>query len=113
LFADEVQLPPGGIEGDPALKVHFLKNARRTKQGVSLREFDLRTHLFKYRCSYMIHSAAFTGLPSPLQQAVLGRLHAALKVHQNHPVGAHILPAEKAAIHLILSSTFQPYAKFE
>ena len=80
---------------------------------MSLREFDLRTRLFKYRCSYMIHSVAFTGLPAPLQQSVLGRLHAALKAHQNHPAGAHLRPAEKAAIHLILSSTFRPYTKFE
>jgi len=109
LFTNEVRLPTGGIEGDPALKAHFLKNARKTKLGVSLRQFNLRTHLFKYRCSYMIHSVAFSGLPGPLKKRVLLNLRAALDPVKSHPASGHIPVGEKKAIGLILASTLDNY----
>ncbi|MEE2715392.1 MAG: hypothetical protein VYD34_05235 [Verrucomicrobiota bacterium] len=111
LFTNEVRLPTGGIEGDPALKAHFLKNARKTKLGVSLRQFNLRTHLFKYRCSYMIHSVAFSGLPGPLKKRVLLNLRAALDPVKSHPASGHIPVGEKKAIGLILASTLDNYPK--
>ena len=111
LFTNEVRLPTGGIEGDPALKAHFLKNARKTKLGVSLRQFNLRTHLFKYRCSYMIHSVAFSGLPGPLKKRVLLNLRAALDPVKSHPASGHIPTGEKKAISLILASTLDNYPK--
>jgi len=111
LFTDEVRLPAGGIEGDPALKAHFHKNARKTKLGVSLRQFNLQTRLFKYRCSYMIHSAGFIGLPRPLKNQVLLNLRAALDPVKPHPASGHIPPGEKKAIGLILASTLDNYPK--
>jgi hypothetical protein len=111
LFTNEVRLPTGGIEGDPALKAHFLKNARKTKLGVSLRQFNLRTHLFKYRCSYMIHSVTFSGLPGPLKKRVLLNLRAALDPVKSHPASGHIPVGEKKAIGLILASTLDNYPK--
>jgi len=111
LFTNEVRLPTGGIEGDPALKAHFLKNARKTKLGVSLRQFNLRTHLFKYRCSYMIHSVTFSGLPGPLKKRVLLNLRAALDPVKSHPASGHIPAGEKKAIGLILASTLDNYPK--
>jgi hypothetical protein len=39
-----------------------------------LRELDLQTRLFKYRCSYMIYSPAFDALPGQAKTAVLTRL---------------------------------------
>ena len=111
LFTNEVRLPTGGIEGDPALKAHFLKNARKTKLGVSLRQFNLHTHLFKYRCSYMIHSVAFSGLPGPLKKRVLLNLRAALDPVKSHPASGHIPVGEKKAIGLILTSTLDNYPK--
>jgi len=86
-----------------------LKNARKTKLGVSLRQFNLRTHLFKYRCSYMIHSVAFSGLPGPLKKRVLLNLRAALDPVKSHPASGHIPVGEKKAIGLILASTLDNY----
>ena len=43
-------------------------------QGRSLRDFDLETHLFKYRCSYLIYSPAFRELPGEAKDYVLRRL---------------------------------------
>ena len=107
LFAEETPLPAGGAEGAAALKEFFLARARKTTKGASLREFDLRTRMFKYRCSYMIHSAAFTGLPAPLKTAVLKNVRTALLT--DHALSAHLPVAEKQAIHRILSATLAPY----
>ena len=111
LFTDEVPLPEGGIEGDQSLKEHFLKNARKSAQGNSLREFDLRTRLFKYRCSYMVHSAAFEGLPPPLKEQIILRLKIALDVSRKSPVSLHLRDSEKQSIHRILNSTLKPYSQ--
>ena len=65
--------------------------------------------MFKHRCSYMIHSAAFTGLPAALKTEVLKRLHASLTAGAPH--GKHLPVAEKQVIHQTLTVTFPPYAK--
>jgi hypothetical protein len=105
LFADEVPLPAGGIGGDALLKKDFLKRARKAKDGASLRDFDLRTRIFKHRCSYMIHSAAFAGLPAPLKQRVFVNLRTALAPGKPHPDSMHLPAAEKNAIAKILTET--------
>ena len=109
LFADEVRLPEGGIGGDSTLKAHFLKRAHKTAQGVSLREFDLRTRLFKYRCSYMIHSFAFNGLPEVLKMRIIARLRAALNPGEQDSLSSHLHATEKKAIGHILSATLKGY----
>jgi hypothetical protein len=107
LFADEVQLPEGGVGGDPAFKVDFLRRARKTAAGTSLREFDLRTRLFKHRCSYMIHTPSFQGLPPVLKAAVLQRMHRALDATHPDPAYAYLPPTEKTAIANILKATLK------
>jgi hypothetical protein len=105
LFADEAKIPAGGIGGDALLKKDFAKRARRTEAGLSLRDFDLRTQMFKHRCSYMIHSAAFTGLPAPLKQQVFANLRAVLDPAKANPTSAHLPAAEKRTISAILTAT--------
>ena len=109
LFTDEVPLSEGGVEGDSALKIHFLNHARKTVRGMSLREFDLRTRLFKHRCSYMIHSYAFSGLPALLKRQVLTDLHTALDRSKQSPVSSHLHVTEKMAINHILRTTLKGY----
>jgi hypothetical protein len=43
-------------------------------QGRSLREIDLEGRLFRYPCSYMIYTAAFTALPADARDAIYRRL---------------------------------------
>ncbi len=105
LFADEAKFPTGGIGGDAQLKKDFALRARSTKTGLSLRDFDLRTRLFKHRCSYMIRSTAFIGLPAPLKQQVFANLHAALNPAKTHPFSTHLPASEKLVISLILTET--------
>ena len=52
----------------------FSGGGPRDRRGRSLRELDLQTRLFKYRCSYMIYSPAFDALPAAARTAVLARL---------------------------------------
>ena len=104
LFADEVPLPSGGIGGDAAFKVDFLRSARAV-QGVSLRDFDLRTRLFRNRCSYMIYSPEFLGLPARMKQQIYIRLREALSVEKPVKDYAYLPAAEKQAIHAILKGT--------
>ena len=102
LFADEMPLPPGGIEGDAAFKADFLRSRRMAANGASLKDFDLKTRLFRNRCSYMIYSAAFRGLPPAMKQRVYRRLNEALSVSAPDPEYAFMPAAEKQTIHNIL-----------
>ena len=104
LFADEVPLPAGGIEGDAAFKTDFLAK-RRAVQGAALRDLDLRTRLFRFRCSYMIYSPEFQGLPSRMKQQIYIHLRAALSVEKPVKEYAYLPAAEKEAIRAILKGT--------
>ncbi|MEZ0257490.1 MAG: hypothetical protein ACAI37_19570 [Chthoniobacter sp.] len=105
LFADEVALPQGGVVGEAAFKTDFLRTRRPDVQGVSLKDFDLQTRLFRHRCSYMIYGSAFAGLPPEFKQRVYRRLGEALDVTHPDAEYAYLPPAEKEAIHSILRTT--------
>jgi hypothetical protein len=105
LFADEVPLPAGGVEGDPAFKADFVKAGRMASGGASLRDFDLRTRLFRNRCSYMIYSPEFQGLPARMKQQIYIRLREALSVEKPMKDYAYLPAAEKQAIRTILKGT--------
>jgi len=105
LFADEVPLPPGGVEGDAAYKADFLRTRHATADGASLNDFDLRTRLFKHRCSYMIYSPIFAGLPPAMKQRVYERLGGALGLEKPDAEYAYLPAAEKQAIRSILKAT--------
>lgn len=103
LFADEVPLP--GVEGEAQFKTDFARNRQGSRAGASLKDFDLSTRLFRNRCSYMIYSTAFTGLPAEMKQRVYRRIGEALRVEKPDAEYAFLPAAEKKAIHAILKST--------
>jgi hypothetical protein len=105
LFADEAPLPPGGIAGDPAFKADFLRSRHVAAGGASLKDLDLKTRLFRNRCSYMIYSAAFRGLPPTMKQRVYRRLGEALNVSAPDAEYAFLPPVEKQTIRGILRAT--------
>ncbi len=108
LFADEAELPKGGFEGDSAFKSDFLKQGKNGKSGMSLRELDLRTRIFKYRCSYMIQSAVFRALPTEMKGRVFRRLRRALGGDDRN--FSYLKPEERAAILDILKSSVPGFA---
>ncbi len=111
LFADEVPLPKGGIAGDAEFKTDFASVRRLGPGGASLKDFDLRTRLFQHRCSYMIYSLAFQGLPPEMKQRVFTKLAKALDVAKPEPEFAYLPAAEKQAIRGILKATLPDLPK--
>ena len=103
LFADETPLPAGGVAGETEYKEAFRNNRHMTVDGFSLKDFDLETRLFKHRCSYMIYSPVFTGLPSAMKQRVYQALREALNTEQAE--FSYLPAAEKRAIRHILKAT--------
>ncbi|MCW5559803.1 MAG: hypothetical protein KIT22_18455 [Verrucomicrobiae bacterium] len=104
LFADEVPLPAGGVSGDPRFKADFLRN-RRAVNGASLKDFDLGARLFRNRCSYMIYTDVFMGLPSAIQDRVWAQLDRALDLENPDPEYAYLPAEEKRRIRVILRGT--------
>jgi hypothetical protein len=77
LFAGETPMA-SPVQGDSAFAKSFSAAGPRDHRGRSLRELDLQTRLFKYRCSYMVYSPAFDALPPEARAAMLARLREAI-----------------------------------
>lgn len=105
LFADETALPPGGIEPDPAFYNDFQSSSRVARDGAFLKQLNLKTRLFERRCSYMIYSPTFDGLPSILKNKIFQRLKNALAIDAADPDFAYLPNSEKGAIRQILKET--------
>lgn len=105
LFAGEYTLKDGGVSGDAAFQKAFRRNRRMTADGRSLKDFDLNTQLFKYRCSYMIYSASFKGLPHLLKKAVYEHLAEILTPGQAMDGYAYLKEDERLSIRQILLQT--------
>ena len=104
LFKTEAKLPPAGITGDPDYITGFLANRRTTTGGHSLKDLDLQTRLFRYRCSYMLYSQHWTELDPGIKARCWSRLKTLL--HDRDPGHAVWLPAnERADIRRVLAST--------
>jgi hypothetical protein len=73
LFTDEA-LFREPIEGVSSFTKTFPSRGPRDSQGRSLRDFDLKTRLFRYPLSYMIYSRAFDALPGPIRTEIYRRL---------------------------------------
>lgn len=107
LFKDEAELPEGGIEGDEAFQAAFAQETPRSADGRSLKDFQLLNRLFKYRCSYMIHSRTFTQMQPHLKQAVLTRLEAILKGEDTSGRYDYLGESERKHIRTILAETLR------
>lgn len=105
LFCDEIELPNGGIDGNPAFQDAFQRNAKTNRQGRSLKDFQLLDRLFKYRCSYMIYSSAFDALPMELKDMVFSRLLDILDGRDTTGQFEHLSESERGYIKDILMET--------
>lgn len=105
LFCEEYALKDGGIEGNAAFQEAFRRNRIETKDGRSLKDFQLLNRLFKYRCSYMIYSKEFDVLPAALKSEVYGRLWKVLSNEDQSPDFAHLSASERSHILEILMET--------
>jgi hypothetical protein len=109
LFSGEARLaaPVHGLSG---YAQEFSARGPFDHRGRSLRQFDLKTRLFRYRCSYLIYSAAFDALPDPAKNYVYDRLWAVLTGRDRSRPFAHLSAADRSAIRHILIDTKPEFA---
>jgi len=105
LCRDEAAWPADGIQGDGVFAPAYAKTRRPDAKGRSLRDLDLQTRLFRYRCSPLIYSQSFATLPTELRDIVLLRLSSGLRAFPPSPSFGHLTDDERVAIHEILTQT--------
>jgi hypothetical protein len=104
LFVDEAPLA-GPIEGMSPFAAEFAARGPFDGKGRSLRQFDLRTRLMRYPCSYTIYSDAFDQLPAAAKDAVYTRLWTILSGADSSPRYRRLTPVDRRAIVEILRET--------
>lgn len=112
LFCDEVPLGGKAIAQDSTYRDAFLESRKPAGDGRSLRDLNLQDHLFQYRCSYMIYSQAFHGLPAPLKTSIFDRLKQVLDPDSKEEAYAHLAAEERKAIVTILNDTLPEFRAF-
>ena len=111
LFADEAPFPGASIRNDTpsGFRDEFPQQHRVDFGGASLKEFDLTTHIFRHRCSYLIHSAQFQSLPVLLRDAVLERIRGALQETNPDMKIARVEAGERRFLRTFLSNTVRGF----
>jgi hypothetical protein len=104
LFSGEASLSVP-IVGSSEFVSDFAARGPRDRRGRSLRDFDLRSRLFRYPCSYLIYSRSFDALPEPMKAQVYLRLRAVLTGCDSSPQFAHLCADDRRAILEILLDT--------
>lgn len=97
------------IEGTSGFGEEFVQRGPFDAEGRSLREFDLKTRLFRYPCSYLIYSDAVAKLPEPLKTRFFKRLTEVLNSAPAKDEFAHLTALDRRAIHEILLATLPAY----
>ncbi len=101
LFTSEVTLGGDGVEGGEFFPKVFSRRGVKTAKNKTLRSLRLYERIFKYRCSYMIYSKAFKGLPEQVKERVFHHLRLAL----SNDSKSHLSFREKKGIRQILTET--------
>lgn len=104
LFHEEAQLTEP-VAGTSAFTQEFAARGPHDAKQRSLREFDLKTRLFRYPLSYMIYSKLFDGLHPEAKARVYLRLWEVLSGKDQSKEFAHLLKDDRAAILEILRAT--------
>ena len=93
------------IVGTSTFAADFTAGGRRHAQGRSLRDLDLRTRLFRYPLSYLIHSPEYDALPAQARTYVDGRILSILRGEEGGRDFAHLSAGDREAILAILRDT--------
>jgi hypothetical protein len=104
LFSEEAKLT-GPIAGVSGFSEHFARQGVRDGERRSLRDFDLKTRMFKYPCSYLIYSPAFDGLPEAVKSYVAARLRNVLLGTDRDEAFWHLSAEDRRAILEIVNET--------
>jgi hypothetical protein len=103
-FAEEADLTEP-VKGTSNFAKDFATSGPRDKRGRSLRDFDLKTRLLKYPCSYLIYSDAFAALPPEMKEKVYARMFEVLSGKDASADYQKLLPETRRALLEILADT--------
>jgi hypothetical protein len=106
-FVDEATFP-APIDGAKRTMLDFVKQGPRDPNQQTLRQLDLRTRLFRYRLSFLVHSLGFKGMPLQARSYCWIRIKAAL-ANTDDRLTAKLDANERKTIHEILQATEQEY----
>jgi hypothetical protein len=112
LMCDEFTLTDK-ITGSSQFTADFQKLGEQDHRGRSLRDFDLQTRVFRYPCSYLIHSDAFDGLPDLVRKIILEKLADVLTGKDTREEYRHLSPGTRKDILEILRETKPEFQKTE
>jgi hypothetical protein len=104
LFANEAPLP-APVKGASSFSETFGQRGPRDQQGRSLRDFDLKTRLFRYPLSYMIYSDLFDGMEPAGRERVYRLLYDVLTGRNTDEKFDRISPVDRRAILEIVRAT--------
>ncbi len=104
LFSGEYRLT-SPVKGTSGFVDEFQALGPRDGRGRSLRDFDLKTRMFRYPCSYLIYSPSFASLPNEIRTYVDRRLDEILSGKDQSPKFAHLSDTDRAAVREILAET--------
>ena len=104
LFADEFPLTAGAVSSDGGFARAFAVG-RKAVGGRSLKDLELRTRLFRHRCSFLVHTPLFEGLDPELRKRVLDGMGVALAPGEGAVEFRYLGEDEKQAIRGILRET--------
>lgn len=111
LLCDEAPLH-GRIEGTTKFADEFVRAGPKDSRGRSLRDLDLTSRLFRFRCSYMIYSTGFDGLPKPMKEYLWQRLETILAGKDPSPVYKDFSAEDRQAVLEILTDTKPEFKAF-
>lgn len=104
LFCDEARLE-SPITGTSSFAKEFAARGPFDTKGRSLRDFDLKTRLFRYPLSYLVYSRQFDALPLPAKERIYLRLWEVLTGKDQSPAFQHLSLDDRQAIMEILRAT--------
>ncbi len=104
LFCDEARLTDP-VVGTSGFASEFAKRGPLDAAGRSLRQFDLQTRMFRWPCSFLIYSDAFSALPPSVKSRVWKRLTEILSGIDTTSRFDHLSASDRQAIREILRET--------
>jgi hypothetical protein len=106
LFVDEAPLA-SPIAGSTAFAEGFAARGPRDRQGRSLRQFDLKQRLFRYRCSYLVYTDLFEHLPRAARDAIFERMWQILSGQERDQRYRRLTLEDRKAVVEILRDTLE------
>ncbi|MFO0935850.1 MAG: hypothetical protein U0798_04945 [Gemmataceae bacterium] len=104
LFSEETKLTEP-VVGTSGFTEEFAARGPFDSKKRSLRQFDLKTRMFRYPMSYMIYSSLFEGLPAEAKARIYQRLWEVLSGKDQSKEFAHLTKADRENIIAILRET--------